>query len=79
MTYALIQFCDGAYTVVKSGMNDLENAKKWFHHYCEALYGDPNFTVARLELIDENLNSVEGNKYKETIDRRPAPEPVEAA
>ena len=78
MKYALLQCCDGTYTIVKQNIADADSAKKWWHHYSEALYGDPNFTYACLTIVDENLDRIEGGKYTTVIRRETASEPEAA-
>ena len=77
MKYALLQNTDGTFSITKQNMEGIDTAAKWWHHYSEALYGDPNFTYCVLKLVDENLDAVEGGKYTTVIRREPAPEPVE--
>lgn len=74
MKYAIIKVSDGNFSVVEEGFTDLNTAKKRWHHHCEALYAASDFSVACVQIVDENLNSVGGDKYRETIDKRPAPE-----
>ena len=75
MTYAITLVLDGAFSFLKQDMTDIKTAKKWWHHYCEAYYNDESYSVAIIKLVDSNLDGVEGSKYTEVIDRRPAPTP----
>ena len=78
MTYAITLVLDGVFSILKQGMTDLNNAKKWWHHYCEAYFNDASYSVATIKLVDANMDGVEGSKYTEVINRQPAPEPEAA-
>ena len=78
MTYAITLVLDGAFSFLKQGMTDLNTAKKWWHHYCEAYYNDASYSIATIKLVDSNMDGVEGSKYTEVINRQPAPEPEAA-
>ena len=76
MKYAIITAIDGNFVVAEEGFADNpDGAKKKWHKKCEDLYAASDFSVARVKLVDENLDGVEGSKYNELIDKRPKPEP----
>ena len=67
MTYAITLVVDEVFSILKQDMTDLNSAKKWWHHYCEAYYNDTTFSRAVIKLVDANLDSVEGIKYTDVI------------
>ena len=78
MKYAIITSVDGNFVVAEEGFADnVGGAKKRWHKKCEDLYAASDFSYAVVKLVDENLDAVEGSKYTETIDKRPAPTTVE--
>ena len=74
MVYAIIKEINGAFAVHEEGFTDKGTAIKRWHHLCEALWAAPDLEFAVAKLVDENLDSVEGSKYTETIDKRTTPE-----
>ena len=81
MKYAVVQCVDGTYTLV-SEHGDKDQAIIAFFGVAAALHGESSITVARVNLVDENLYVVDG-RYTDWIDRREPeppfpPEPEEA-
>ena len=74
MVYAIIKEVNGSFAVHEEGFTDKATAIKRWHHLCEALWAAPDLDYAVVKLVDENLDCVEGNKYKEVVDRRTTPE-----
>ncbi len=72
MKYAVIQCVDGVYTIA-SEHSDKDQAIIAFFGVASALHGESSITVARVNLVDENLYVVDG-RYTDWIDRR-EPEP----
>lgn len=70
--YAVIQCVDGVYSIV-SEHSDKDQAIIAFFGTAAALRGEESITVARVNLVDDQLYVVEG-RYTEWIDRR-EPEP----
>lgn len=64
MNYAIIQVSNGAYSIV-SEHGSLTAAKTNFHGLCQALWNEPDVLKAYVQIVDEQLDCVEG--YKEYI------------
>lgn len=75
MVYAIIQNSNGSFSVVEEGFTDKPTAIKRWHHICESMWAAGDVVYAVVKLVDENLDGVEGSKYTDVINRRPAPEP----
>lgn len=72
MKYAIIKCINGNFSV-HSEPSDLNAAKVQFHGLCQTLWNAPDVLTAKVEIVDESLNCVEG--YKEFIKHDPQPEP----
>lgn len=73
MKYAVLQCVNGNFSVVSEhGENKEAGIIKW-NQTSAALHNAKDVVTARLNLVDENLQVVDG-RYTEWIDRRTAPE-----
>jgi hypothetical protein len=75
MKYAIVKIINGNYFVHAEGITDLAQAKTMFHGLCQTLWNAPDVLSAYVQIVDEQLDVVEG--YKEYIHHAAAPE-VEA-
>ena len=65
MIYAIIKVINGNYFIHSEGITDLAGAKTQFHSLCTALWNEPEVLSAYVEIVNEQLDCVEG--YKEYI------------
>lgn len=65
MKYAIIKVINGNYFIHSEGITDLAGAKTQFHSLCTALWNEPEVLSAYVEIVNEQLDCVEG--YKEFI------------
>ena len=65
MKYAILKCINGNYFVHSEGITDLAGAKTQFHSLCTALWNEPEVLSAYVEIVNEQLDCVEG--YKEYI------------
>ena len=65
MKYAIIKVINGNYFIHAEGITDLANAKTQFHGLCQTLWNAPDVISAYVEIVNEQLDCVEG--YKEFI------------
>lgn len=72
MKYAIIKCINGNFSV-HSETSDLNSAKVQFHAVAQTLWNAPDVITAKIEIVDEQLDCVEG--YKEFIHHDPEPEP----
>ena len=72
MKYAIIKCINGNISV-HSETSDLNSAKVQFHSVAQTLWNAPDVITAKIEIVDEQLDCVEG--YKEFIHHDPEPEP----
>lgn len=75
MKYAIIKVINGNYFIHSEGITDLSAAKTQFHGLCQTLWNASDVISAYVEIVDEQLDCVEG--YKEYIHHEgnaPAPE-----
>lgn len=72
MKYAIIKCINGNFSV-HSETSELNSAKVQFHSVAQALWNAPDVITAKIEIVDEQLDCVEG--YKEFIHHDPEPEP----
>jgi hypothetical protein len=73
MKYAIIKCNNGAFTV-DSEHGTLNAAKVRFHAVCQTLWNASDVLTAKVMIVDEQLNCVEG--YREYIFHETEPEPV---
>ena len=64
MKYAIVKSSNGAFTI-DSEWSDLTKAKVNFHAVCQTLWNAPDVVTAKVMIVDEQLNCVEG--YREFI------------
>ena len=65
MKYAIIKVINGNYFVHAEGITALSSAKTQFHGLCQTLWNATDVVTAYVEIVDEQLDVVEG--YKEFI------------
>ena len=65
MIYAIIKVINGNYFVHAEGITDLASAKTQFHGLAQMLWNAPDVVSAYVEIVNEQLDCVEG--YKEFI------------
>ena len=63
--YAIIKVINGNFFIHSEGITDLANAKMQFHGLCQSLWNAADVTNAYVEIVDNQLDCVEG--YKEYI------------
>lgn len=72
MKYSIIKCINGAFSV-DSEHGELTQAKVRFHAICQTLWNAQDVVTAKVMIVDEQLNCVEG--YAEYIHHDPEPEP----
>lgn len=72
MKYAIIKCINGNFSV-HAETTELNSAKVQFHGVAQTLWNAPDVITAKIEIVDEQLDCVEG--YKEFIHHEPEPEP----
>ena len=72
MKYAIVKQINGNYFIHAEGITDLSSAKTQYHGLCQTLWNAPDVITAFVEIVDEQLDVVEG--YKEFIHHDPTPE-----
>ena len=65
MKYAIIKVINGNYSIHAEGITELGTAKVQFHGLCQSLWNASDVVTAYVEIVDEQLDVVEG--YKEFI------------
>ena len=59
MNYAVIQFINGAFSVKYEGQN-LESLKYNYHNWLSLLWNDEGAVNGIVQLVDENMDVVDG-------------------
>lgn len=72
MKYAIIKCINGNYAI-HSETADLNSAKVGFHGLAQTLWNASDVLTAKIEIVDEQLNVVDG--YREYIYHEVEPEP----
>ena len=65
--YDVVQKVNGNLIVVSTWEDNKNGAKQAFHNQCKNLYADAETTTAVVEILDDNLDVVDG--MKEFIDK----------
>lgn len=65
MKYAIIKGINGNYFIHAEGITNLANAKTQYHGLCQTLWNASEVISAYVEIVNEQLDVVEG--YKEYI------------
>jgi hypothetical protein len=73
MKYAILKAINGNFTI-DSEFSELQLAKVKFHGVCQTLWNASDVLTAKVMIVDEQLNCVEG--YREYIFHEAEPEPV---
>ena len=63
--YAIIKVINGNFFIHSEGITELAAAKTQYHALCQTLWNAPDVIKAYVELVDVQLDVVEG--YKEYI------------
>ena len=64
MNYALIRVSNGSFKIEQES-SDLSQIKGGYYGKCQTYNNDPSVHKATIMIVDENLDVVEGSKYKE--------------
>lgn len=75
MKYAIIKCINGAFSIHAEGFTELENAKVNYFGLCQTLWNAEDVLTAKVMLVDEQLNCVEG--YSEFVYHEAQEEPIE--
>ena len=62
MKYAVIKVVNGNYSIDAEGFATKESAKVRWHGTCQSLWNAPDVITAYAEIVDENLDCVDGCK-----------------
>ena len=73
MKYAIIKSSNGSFAI-ESEWSDLTKAKAHYHAVCQTLWNASDVVTAKVMIVDEQLNCVEG--YKEFIHHEQTEEPI---
>ena len=65
MKYAIIKVVNGAYSIHAESITDINNAKVQFHGLCQTLWNAQDVIMAKVMIVNEQLNCVDG--YEEFI------------
>lgn len=65
MMYSIVKVVNSNYSIHAEGITDVNAAKTQFHGLCQTLWNAPDVIKAKVMIVDENLDCVEG--YKESI------------
>ncbi len=65
MKYAVIRISNGSFNIEKSS-EDINQVKDKYHELCRSYLAQASID-ATIEIIDGNLDLIEGGKYKEHI------------
>lgn len=65
MKYAIIKVINGNYFIHAEGITDLASAKTQFHGLCQTLWNASDVITAKVKIVNESLDCVEG--YSEFI------------
>lgn len=60
MVYAIVKVVNGNYGVHAEGITDIASAKVSYHNLCAALWNEASVASATVQIVDENLDAVEG-------------------
>lgn len=66
MKYSVLKVVNGSFNVLATNAN-LQTIKVSFFDACKTLWNESSVTTGVLLIVDENLDPVEGNRYKEFI------------
>ena len=72
MKYAILKVINGNYFVHAESITDLANAKTQYHGLCQTLWNATDVLSAYVEIVNEQLDVVDG--YKEFIHHDPVAE-----
>ena len=75
MKYAVISNVNGNFKIESEHGNDLQAAIVNFHNICAAFWNAPDVITAKVEVVDQSLNVVDG---KSEFISHVEPEPEEA-
>lgn len=72
MTYAIIECVNGSFVIRAEGIQSIEAAKVQYHGRCQTLWNAQDVQTAYVEIVDEQLDVVDG--CKELIRHEPSTE-----
>ena len=75
MKYAVLRISNGSYNIEKSS-EDLDTIKDKYFELCRS-YNAQTSIDATIEIIDGNLDRIDGGKYREHFLKVPAQTPAE--
>lgn len=67
MKYAVIKSVNGTFGIVTEGHTTPEQAIISWHDVCKNHHNAQDVVRATISIVDENLDPLDGGKYKETI------------
>lgn len=76
MNYAVISNINGNFKIESEHGDDFQAAIVNFHNICAAFWNEPNVITAKVEVVDQSLNVVDG---KSEFISHVEPEPEEEA
>ena len=65
MKYSIVKVVNSNYSIHAEGITDVNAANTQFHGLCQTLWNASDVIKAKVMIVDENLDCVEG--YKESI------------
>ena len=65
MVFSIVKVVNSNYSIHAEGITNLSSAKTQFHGLCQTLWNASDVIKAKVMIVDENLDCVEG--YKESI------------
>lgn len=71
--YAIIKCINGNFFIHSEGIDKLDKAKTQFHGLCQSLWNAPDAYTAKVMIVDDQLNCVDG--YSEYITHEIPPTP----
>lgn len=66
MHYSIIKVVNGTFTIHAEGTN-VQSIKVTFFGTCQTLWNASDVITGKLQIVDENLNPIEGGRYTEYI------------
>lgn len=76
MKYAIVKCINGNFSIDSEGFENKPSAITRFHGVCQTLWNAPDVITAKISIVDEQLNVVDG--YTEFVHHETEPEETEA-
>ena len=67
MNYKIIKVIDGDFSLEDTDYTTKEDAINDWYDVCKEIRSTSNIIKATISIVDENLDSIDGGKYKEYI------------